>query len=161
MKAYSIDNFVALVTKLSIEYAETKNRPFANFGFAKGRFVILCLVVEDVLDGLDIDVPIELCEVGRQLDVLRAGADAVLAVSAACDAAFLHQRFETLRLVVFAEGVDVEEICLNDGRRAHEVGLRADVRAGLHAAAAGHAMGNFIGRGRRIRVLTRSFVHFP
>ena len=139
-----------------------KNRPFANsFGFAKGRFVILCLVVEDILDRLDIDVPIQLGEVGRQLDVFRAGADAVLAVSAACDAALLHQRFEAFRLVVLAEGVDVEEIRLNDRSRTDKVRLRADVRAGLHTAAAGHAMGNLIGRGCGVRVLARSLVHFP
>ena len=98
------------------------------------------LVVEDVLDCLDIDVPIELGEIGRQLDVLRAGANTVLAVSAACDSAFLHKCFETFRLVILAEGVDVEEIRLNDRRRADEIGLRTDIWASLHAAAAGHAM---------------------
>lgn len=138
-----------------------KNALLKTFaGFRKGIFSIL-LVVKNVLDSLDVHVPVELGEVGRQLDVFRAGADAVLAVAAAGDAAFLHQCLQAFRLVVLAKRVDVEEIRLDDRGRADEVGLRADVRASFHAAAAGHAMGNLVGRGCRIRVLARRFVYFP
>ena len=48
-------------------------------------------VIEDILQGLLVDIAVELCEIRRQLDVLRASFDTVLAVAAARDAALLLQ----------------------------------------------------------------------
>ena len=71
------------------------------------------LVVEDILQSLFVYIAVELCEVSRQLDVLRAGLYAVLAVAAAGDTAFFHQGIQTLRSVEFSQRMQVEEICLN------------------------------------------------
>ena len=102
--------------------------------------VVPFLVVKDIPQRLLVDVAVELCEVLRELDLLRAGLLTVLAVAAARDAALAHEGFEALRLVELSERMEVEEQRLHRRRRSDEVGLRADVRARLKAAAAGHAV---------------------
>ena len=81
-----------------------------------------------------------------QRDILGANLDAVLRVAAFLNAAVAHQRRETLALQLFACGMRVEQPHLRDGGRAHEAGLFVELRAGLHAAAAGDAAGKRISR---------------
>ena len=66
-------------------------------------------VIEDILQGLLVDIAVELCEIRRQLDVLRASFDTVLAVAATRDAALLHQCVQALRSVELSERMEVEE----------------------------------------------------
>ena len=107
---------------------------------------LFSLLVEYVLQCLFVDIAVQLSEVGGQLDVLRADLNAVLAVAAAGDAAFAHQSIQAFFLVELSEGMQVEKIRLYRRGSADEVGLRSNVRAGLEAAAAGHAVGNLVSR---------------
>jgi hypothetical protein len=66
------------------------------------------LVVEDILQSLLVYIAVELGEIRRQLDVLRAGLYAVLAVATAGDTAFFHQGIQTLRSVEFSQRMQVE-----------------------------------------------------
>ena len=70
-----------------------------------------------------------------------AGLDAVLREAALLNAAVAGERAETLFLEDFAGGVDVEELDLGDGGGADEVGVVVELRADLHAAGAGDAVG--------------------
>ena len=119
------------------------------------------LMVEDVLQRLLIHIAVKLCEISRELDVLRAGLHAVLAVAAAGDAAFFHQGIEALGGIEFSQRMQVEKICLNRRGRADEVGLRANVGTCFHAAAAGHAVRNLVSRLCGVRVLNRCILNFP
>ena len=118
-------------------------------------------MVEDIFQRLLVDIAVELCEIRRELDLFRAGLDAVLAVAAARNAALFHQCVQAHFLVVGAERIDVEKICLNRRSRTDEVGLRADVRTGFEAAAAGHAVTDLVCRLCRVRVLARCVRRFP
>ena len=124
-------------------------------------FVVRISMIEDVSECLFVDIAVELCDIRRELDSLRASLDTVLAVSAARDAAFFHQDVQTLFFVVLTCRIDVEEVCLCERCRSDEVGLRSDVRASLEAAAARHAVRDFISRSSRVRVLARSLVNLP
>ena len=97
-------------------------------------------MVEHIAQCLLVDLAVQLCEMLRELDALRADALAVLAVAAARDAALLHQRVETLRRVELSERMEIEEKCLCRRCRSDEVGLRTNIRARLKAATAGHAV---------------------
>lgn len=66
------------------------------------------LFVEDILQCLFIDIAIQLSEIRRQLDILRANLDTVLAVAAARDAALLHQGVQTLRRIELPERMEIE-----------------------------------------------------
>ena len=75
---------------------------------------------ENIFDGLNVHIAIQLSEIGRQLDVLRADSFTVLAVAAAGDTAILHECIESFRLVELADRMQIEQICLHDRRRPHE-----------------------------------------
>ena len=78
------------------------------------------LLIKNILQSLQIDVPVELRQIFRQLDVLRADSFTVLAVAAAGDTAILHECIESFRLVELADRMQIEQICLHDRRRPHE-----------------------------------------
>ena len=56
---------------------------------------MLSLVVEDIFQGLNVHVAIELREVSRELNRLWADFDAVLTVAATGNAALFHERIQT------------------------------------------------------------------
>src|SRR3984957_11060288 len=76
-----------------------------------------------------------------QRDFLGADLNAVLRVAAFLDSAIAHQRGETFPLQRFSRGMSIEQLYLRNRRRADEARVFVELRACLHTAAAGNAIG--------------------
>ena len=78
-------------------------------------------MVKHIAQCLLVNLAVELGEMLRELDALRAYTLTVLAVAAARDAALFHQRIETLRRIELSERMEVEEQGLCRRCRTDEV----------------------------------------
>src|SRR5262245_6512352 len=95
---------------------------------------------EEITQPLTRRLPPDLADRVRQGNLLRARLDTVLRVAAGGDAARAHERLEALGGDVAADGVQVGEQRLTDGRGADEVVAARHLRADLETAAAGDAL---------------------
>ena len=99
----------AATKKLFPANPEIKKAPVSRLTPALFFCAELFLEVENIFERLLIDVAVELGEVRRELDRLRADFDAVLGISAAGDAAFFHERVETFGRVELSERVEIKK----------------------------------------------------
>ncbi len=99
------------------------------------------LAAEKVFDLLDEGVAANVADGFGQGEPLGACLDAVLREAALLDAAVSGQGAQAFFFEDGARGVDVEELGLSDGGGSDEVGHVVELRADLHAAAAGDAVG--------------------
>src|ERR1051325_6437269 len=78
-------------------------------------------------------------------DIFGADLDTILREAALLNAAIAHERLKTFMLERLARGMLVEEPHLRDGGCADKAGMLIELRARLHAAAAGDAARDRIG----------------
>ena len=100
-----------------------------------------CLAAEEVFGFLDQDIAADVGDGIGEGDLLWAGLNAVLRESALLNSAIARKCAQTLFREDFAGGVIVEEFDLGDGGGADEACLFVELRADLHAACAGDAVG--------------------
>src|ERR1039458_7111882 len=98
------------------------------------------LAFEPVFDFLRNHVAANVRDRIRQRNLFRADLDAILCKAAFLNAAVAGKRPQPLFFVDFARGMVVEQLDLRDGRRANKAGHVIELRANLHAAAAGNAI---------------------
>ena len=108
------------------------------------EIIIVCvsspgLAGEEIFDLLDEDVTAHVGDGFGEGELFGARLDAVLCEAAFLDAAVTGQRAQTFFLQDFAEGIFVEQLGLRDGGGADEASLVVELRANLHADAAGDA----------------------
>src|SRR5215469_17316097 len=78
-------------------------------------------------------------------NLLRANFDAILGEAALLDSTIAHERLEPFMLESLAGGVLIKQPYLRDGGRAYEAGFLIELRASLHATAAGDTARDGIG----------------
>ena len=98
------------------------------------------LSAEEILHGLDGHVAADVGDGVGQRDLFGADFDAVLCEAALLDAAIAGESAQAIFLEDFAGGVIVEEFDLGNSGCADEARVLIELRADLHAAAAGDAI---------------------
>src|SRR5215469_16029177 len=111
-----------------------------NFASESWEQVYRRLSREEVFHLLDEDVAAHVADGFGEGEFLGAGYDAVLGEAALLDAAVSGEGAEAVFFEDGAGGVHVEELGLADGGGSDEVGGDVELRADLHAAAAGDAV---------------------
>src|ERR1019366_2699189 len=98
------------------------------------------LAAQEVLGLLDEDVAAHVGDGFSERQLLGAGFNAVLRKAALLNAAVAGQSTQTVFLEDLAGGMVVEQLDLRDGGRAYKICVFIELRANLHAAAAGDAV---------------------
>src|ERR1035441_3991939 len=126
-------------------FAKARRMGHPSFGGRqKANVGIFRLSGEEVLDLLDQHIASDVGDCFGERQLLWASLHAVLREAALLDSTLAGQRAQAFSLEHRARGVHVEELDLGDGGRADEMGGVVELRADLHAAAAGDAVGERI-----------------